>query len=442
MRAESEGARAAEGAAAREKLSRVRGEAAAANRKLEEQLAEARRAAERERWLRGASRTAFCLPRAAGEGRAREEARKERRRGPWRGGGGAAQAEGWGRDDRERGRWGGCGGARRESGPVGAALSSPRLRLFACSPRWRHKEALAGLSLRLGGAASRLEALESLLGTHLPGLVSSLDRLAGVAGGGAGAWEEELGGCAAGLERLGEQVALLGESMLRQLTAFEAHGAADRGELARRVLGLEDELSVEQAAHRCTRMVSRAVRPSSRLCLRVPGGPGGRGLMTETKERGAEDVRLEEEAGEAAAGGRHRRCDRPVVTSLQALEELREESARQTAQIRESAARELEGQREGLVAKLARVEEEMERLKQAMEADRLSMEAEARQEVAGPSPGPNAGDGPTPSSVRRFPLACLPVPASLPQGLPPSLRPSAPSSFLCPSSRFPLPEIS
>lgn len=63
------------------------------------------------------------------------------------------------------------------------------------------------------------------------------------------------------------------------------------------------------------------------------------------------------------------------------LEETREEAARQLSQLREASARELESLRTSLTSKLKGVEEEMERLKSCSEADRLSREAEAKQEV-------------------------------------------------------------
>ena len=63
------------------------------------------------------------------------------------------------------------------------------------------------------------------------------------------------------------------------------------------------------------------------------------------------------------------------------LEGVRDEAARQLSQLREASAREMESLRSGLTSKLAAVEREMERLESCSEAERLSREAEAKQEV-------------------------------------------------------------
>lgn len=109
---------------------------------------------------------------------------------------------------------------------------------------------LAALARQFDEAVSHVERVERVIATSLPRLMSSLDSLASLAGDTVGAWEEDLGGCERRLVRIGEQVALLSESLLRQLAALQSTGEADRGALTNRILHLEDELASEQRTRR------------------------------------------------------------------------------------------------------------------------------------------------------------------------------------------------
>ena len=114
---------------------------------------------------------------------------------------------------------------------------------------------MADMGRRLDAAVSLLDSMESRMTANFPQLAGSLDKLVSVAMGSASAWEEELGGCESRLTRVGEQVQLLSESLLQQLSALQTHGEADRSALTQRLLHLEDDLASEQSAHRATKSV-------------------------------------------------------------------------------------------------------------------------------------------------------------------------------------------